>query len=176
MRLHSLLDYSTKLAYEIEHLKSDFAKYPRLASANIQYGDRKRVKINDAKGSLFESCELITEIETVRHLVTHDGLLDDMPKLYKVVAGGSAIEKFVLMPDMAGGRLEKFKNRNLFFSREDKINLRLPKLVMGFRDRQVTSLELMIDMLGSPPASGEAMVGARARNSSAKLSHKGLFL
>jgi hypothetical protein len=36
IRLHSLLDYTTKLVHEIEHLRADFSSYPKLSSSNIQ--------------------------------------------------------------------------------------------------------------------------------------------
>jgi hypothetical protein len=151
IRLHSLLDYTTKLVFELDHLRTDFTSYPRLASANIQFGDRRRISLNGQAATLFESCDLITEIELIRNLVIHDGLLDDMPKAYKVVQGGQAVEKFVLMPDRANGRLEKFKNRNLFYSREDKINLRLPGLLAAFQARQVATLDLAVARFrGSP--------------------------
>jgi hypothetical protein len=34
IRLHSLLDYTTKLVFEAEHLRSDFTNYPRQSSSN----------------------------------------------------------------------------------------------------------------------------------------------
>ena len=147
IRLHSLLDYTTKLFFEIEHLRTDFSLYPRLASTDILFGDRKRISLNGTVATLFESCELITEVELVRNLVIHDGFLDDMPKVYKAVMNGAASEKFVLMPDRVNGRLAKFKNRNLFYSGEDKINLRLPKMLSEFQSRQVSTLRFALDRL-----------------------------
>ncbi len=141
IRLHSLLDYTTKLIYEIEHLRADFTSYPKLSSSNIQFGDRRRTGWDEVPGTLFEPGEPVTEIELVRNLVIHDGLLDDMPKAYKIVQDGRAIEKFVLMPDRTGGRLDRYKNRTLFYSREDKINLRLPDLVAAFQAKQVATLQ-----------------------------------
>ncbi len=141
IRLHSLLDYTTKLVHEIEHLRADFTSYPKLTSSNIQFGDRRRTGWGEAPGTLFEPGEPVTEIELVRNLVIHDGLLDDMPKVYKVVEGGRAVEKFVLMPDRTDGRLDRYKNRALFYSREDKINLRLPDLVAAFQTKQLATLQ-----------------------------------
>jgi hypothetical protein len=141
IRLHSLLDYTTKLVYEIEHLRADFTSYPKLSSSNIQFGDRRRTGWGEAPGTLFEAGEPVTEVELVRNLVIHDGLLDDMPKAYKVVKDGLAIEKFVLMPDRTGGRLDRYQNRNLFYSREDKINLRLPSLMADFQAKQLATLQ-----------------------------------
>lgn len=144
IRLHSLLDYVTKLAFEIENLRSQFGSYPKLASRHLLYGDKKKIRANNAKGSLFESCPQLTEIESVRNLLIHDGLLDDMPKAYKVIVAGECIEKFVLFPDRGKeGRLESFKNRTLFYGSEDKINLRLPELLSEFQSRLMTTLELL---------------------------------
>jgi hypothetical protein len=52
-----------------------------------------------------------------------------------------AIERFVLMPDRKDGQLERFKNRRLFYGREDKINLRLAGLVRAFQAREVETLK-----------------------------------
>jgi hypothetical protein len=141
IRLHSLLDYMTKLVDEIEHLRADFSSYPKLSSSNILFGDRRRTGWGEPPGTLFEPGEPVTEVELVRNLVIHDGLLDDMPKVYKVVQDGRTIEKFVLMPDRTDGRLDRFKNRTLFYSRDDKINLRLPKLVAAFQAKQLATLQ-----------------------------------
>lgn len=150
IRLHSLLDYATKLVIEVENLKSDFESYPRLASKNCLYGDRKKVSINGQAGTLFEPSPELTEIETVRNHVIHDGLLDDMPKVYRVISGGKCIEKFVLFPDRSDeGRFEAFKNRNLFYGNEDKINLRLPMVVSSFQIRLIKTLELLLVKLGT---------------------------
>ena len=147
IRLHSLLDYTTKLVHEIEHLRSDFSTYPKLSSSSIQFGDRRRTGWGEAPGTLFEPGEPIREIELVRNLVIHDGLLDDMPKVYKVVKDGRAVEKFVLMPDSTDGRLDRHRNRALFYSGEDKINLRLPTLISQFQVRQLATLERAIARL-----------------------------
>lgn len=141
IRLHSLLDYTTKLVHEVEHLRTDFTAYPKLSSSNIQFGDRRRTGWGEAPGTLFEPGEPVTEIELVRNLVIHDGLLDDMPKAYKVVRDGQTVEKFILMPDRTGGRLDRYKNRALFYSRDDKINQRLPKLISAFQAKQLATLE-----------------------------------
>jgi hypothetical protein len=148
IRLHSLLDYTTKLAIEAEKLQSNFTSYPRLASSNLLFGDRKRVSLNKAPGTLFETSPLITEIELYRNHIIHDGLLDDMPKVYHVVKSGRIIEKFVLLPDRGPeGRFEKFRNRYLFYSAEDRINLRLPHLIGDFQNRQITTLKQIIRLI-----------------------------
>lgn len=86
----------------------------------------------------------MTSVETLRNHLIHDGLLDDMPKAYEHIKDGVAVEKFVLFPDMTNGRFDRFVNRNLFFGREDKINLRLPGLLAEFQARQVATLERIL--------------------------------
>lgn len=148
VRMHSLLDYTVKVAIEAEHLRQDFKKYPRLSSLNAQYGDRKRVSFNGELGTLFEACDFLNMVETLRNHIIHDGLLDDMPKAYEKIQGGVAVEKFLLFPDMTSGRFDRFVNRNLFFGAEDRINLRLPALVSEFQSRQVSTLKKVMSILG----------------------------
>lgn len=134
----------TKLAIETEKLKSQFDSYPRLASKNALYSDRKKVSLNNRKETLFETCPLITEIESVRNHLIHDGLIDDMPKAYRVILNGECVEKFILFPDLdAGGRFEAFKNRNLFYGNENKINRRLPGVIQSFQERLLSTLKLL---------------------------------
>lgn len=144
IRMHSLLDYTVKVAFGAEHLRQDFSRYPKLACGSLQYSDRKRVSFNNEAGTLFEACEFMTTIETLRNHIIHDGLLDDMPKAYEHIKDGVAIEKFVLFPDMTNGRFDRFGNRNLFFGSEDKINLCLPTLVAEFQARQILTLERVL--------------------------------
>jgi len=149
IRMHSLLDYVTKLAIELDGLKGEFDSYPRLTSKNILYGDRKKVLLNDRPGTLFEKCLLLTEIETTRNHLIHDGLLDDMPKVYRVIKNGECIEKFMLFPDQDNdGRFETFKNRNLFYGNENKINQRLPFVIQEFQKRLLLTLEILNEKSG----------------------------
>lgn len=147
VRMHSLLDYTVKLALEVEGLPKDFSKYPKMRSSNEQFGSRKKVSFNKLPGSLFEECEFITWIETLRNHLIHDGLLDDMPKAYEQIENGAAVEKFLLFPDMTGGRFDRYGNRSLFFSREDKINLRLPEILKEFQERLKVTLEGILKQL-----------------------------
>ncbi len=132
----------------MDKLQSEFTKYPKLASANILFGDRKKLSLNKAAGTVFEASDLITTVETLRNHIIHDGLLDDMPKAYENIQGGVAVERFLLMPDMTAGRFDRFNNRNLFFGQEDKINLRLPALIDTFQTRMEATVEALIGKVG----------------------------
>lgn len=146
IRMHSLLDYVTKLAIEIDNLKTQFDSYPRLASKNSLFSDRKKVSLNNQAGTLFEKCSLLTEVETVRNHLIHNGLMDDMPKVYRVISNGECVEKFLLFPDQdEEGRFDSFKNRNLFYGNENKINLRLPNVTAEFQERLLSTLELLVE-------------------------------
>ncbi len=147
IRMHSLLDYIAKLAREIDELRSDFKSYPRLASANFLFGHRKKLRIGALPDSLFEPSDEVTEVELVRNLLIHDGLLDDMPKAYEVIESGVAVERFVLFPDRKDGKLERFKNRHRFYGDEDKINLRLASLVKRFQKREIVTLTALREQL-----------------------------
>lgn len=141
IRMNSMLDYTTKLVFEVDNLSSNFDNYPKLKSQKVMYGDKSKISINNMVDTIFEPSPLIVEIELFRNLIIHDGLLDDMPKAYKVVLEGKDVEKFVLMPDRSEtGYLEKYKNRNRFFSKEDKINLRLTELISDFQITMVSTL------------------------------------
>lgn len=149
VRMHSLLDYMVKLALETEGLPKDFTKYPKLRSSSEQFGSRKKVSFNKHPGSLFEDCEFITFVETLRNHLIHDGLLDDLPKAYERIENGIAVERFLLFPDMTAGRFDRFGNRSLFFSREDKINERLPEIVTEFQTRSIVTLGKILKGLHS---------------------------
>lgn len=149
IRLHSLLDYSVKLAIEAETIKTDFSRYPKMKSASAQFGDRRRVSFNGAAGTLFEPCAFINTVESLRNHLIHDGLLEEQPKLFERVKNGAVVERFVLFPDMTDGRFDRYGNRNLFYGGEDKINLRLPDLVLEFQTRLEATLKLIGDILRS---------------------------
>jgi len=120
----------------------------------VLFGDKHKLRIGGQAGTLFEACDEVAEVERIRNLLIHDGLLDGTPKAYEVIRKGIAIERFVLMPDAGGGQFEKFKNRRLFYSREDKINLRLVGLVRAFQLRQVETLKgirLQLTLQGGDP-------------------------
>lgn len=147
IRLHSLLDYSVKLAIEAEDVKTDFSRYPKMKSASAQFGDRRRVRFNGAPGTLFEPCPFINTVESLRNHIIHDGLLEEQPKLFERVKKGAVVERFVLFPDMTDGRFDRYGNRNLFYGGEDKINLRLPDIVLEFQTRLEATLKLIADVL-----------------------------
>ncbi|MPY67820.1 hypothetical protein F8S09_14200 [Deinococcus sp. SDU3-2] len=147
IRMYSLLDYITKLMYEVQHFHSDFSTYPVMKSTKIQFGDKKKVDIDQKYGTVFGKSDTISEIETLRHHLIHDGFFDEFPRVYIRFDNSIQIEKFILMPDMISGRLTKFKNRRLFYGSEVKWNLRLPALIADFQLLQVNTLLIILENL-----------------------------
>jgi hypothetical protein len=143
IRLHSLLDYCVKLAIEAARPLAAFQNYTRMASRGRQFSDRKNVTWNGSQGTLFEDCELVRTVETLRNHIVHDGLLDALAKVYERYSEGALAERFILFPDMTGGRLDSFVKRNLFYGREDKVNLRLTTLISEFWVRLAETLRMV---------------------------------
>uniref|UniRef100_UPI003752DF3D hypothetical protein n=1 Tax=Acinetobacter sp. TaxID=472 RepID=UPI003752DF3D len=85
IRMNSMLDYMTKLVFEVDNLNANFDNCPKLKSQKIMFGDKNKISINNMVDTIFEPNPLVVEIELFRNLIIHDGLLDDMPKAYKVV-------------------------------------------------------------------------------------------
>lgn len=148
IRLHSLLDYHTKLAYEIEKTKVNFDKYPRLSSKNKLYSDKKNLKIDSSKGTLFHKDPFIIEIESYRNELIHNSLLDDKPRIYERYRNNQVIERYILLPDIdENGRLESYVNRRFFYSNEKKFNHILPDLLQTFQERQLETLKVLSQMI-----------------------------
>jgi hypothetical protein len=147
IRMHSLLDYVVKLAIEAERLQTDFSRYPRISSLSEQFGSRKKVSFNGEPGTLLENCTFVTTVETLRNHIIHDALLDETPKAYERIEGGSVVERYILFPDMTNGRFDRYKNRNLFYGSEDKNNLRLPNMVAEFQSRLEATLQRVLEIL-----------------------------
>lgn len=148
IRLHSLLDYHTKLAYEIEKTRVDFEKYPKLSSKNELYSSRKKLKVNGSKDTLFEKDAFITEIDSYRNELIHNSLLDDELRIYEKYEDRQLIERYLLLPDVdQNGRLESYINRRFFYSNERKFNYILPDLLRTFQERQLKTLNVLLQSM-----------------------------
>ncbi len=140
INLYGQLDFITKICFEFENLSNDFSKYPKLKSSNILYGDKKKLSLNNIEGSLFESCENIRIITTLRNEIVHNRSFDNLPKVYQVFEKSNLIEKYILLPDFENGTLKTYKNRRRFFDLDIKLNLILPSIIIDFWTRTHTTL------------------------------------
>lgn len=143
INLYSQLDFITKVAYEFENLVTDFSKYPKLKSANLLFGDSKKLSITGLSGSIFETSKTIDTVMTIRNEIVHNASYDCMPKVYQIFKGGLLVEKYILLPDLQNGRLKAFKNRKRFFDDDIRLNEVLPSLTIEFWQR----LKLTIDSI-----------------------------
>jgi hypothetical protein len=144
IRLYSVLDYIVKICFELENPPKDFNNYNKMCSKNKLFGDKKRLRINNTKNTLFEECDFITMIETIRNHIIHDGIIDIRPKGYERYVDGVIVERFILFPDMKNGRFEHYVNRKLFYGGEDKINLRLPSIINEFNTRLINTIKVIL--------------------------------
>lgn len=145
IRMYSILDYMVKLFYEVKNFQTSYTDYIRLRSNNMLFGDRSKLKLDDDSNTVFERCDLISEIETLRNYIIHDSYLDELPRIYVTYKDGIATERFILKPDMTNGRLHKFKNRRLFYGSESKWNLSLPDFIHKFQERQINTLNMIVN-------------------------------
>lgn len=134
-KAYSILDMASKICYELEHLRSEFDTYHKLKCEDILWGNRKHLKIKNTPNTIFEDCELIRNIESIRNETVHNGTWELRPKLFIKIDAGKVIEKFMLFPDMVQGRLAKVKGRRHFFSQNVKVNDVLPKVHLEFQQR-----------------------------------------
>ncbi|UWP88433.1 hypothetical protein [Aliiroseovarius crassostreae] len=149
VRMRSLLDYSVKLALEVERVERDYSKMLKLRGASKQYGDKKLLKMDNTKGTLFQKDELICQVSSIRDRIVHDGHLDISARIYESFKRHRLVERFVLIPDMSEGRFEVYKNRTNFYGRDTKINLTLPETFDEFYRRLFKTVGLIHDRYAS---------------------------
>ena len=121
-KLYSVLDLMVKIIYELEFANNDFSSIAKLSSAVKLWGDRKFLSINKMIGTIFEDCDVIRKIESLRNEAVHNGSWEDNPKIYVRFSRGEIIERYMLFPDFEEGRLACVKNRKHFFSTGMKVN------------------------------------------------------
>ena len=138
---YSMFDILTKIAYELEHLKTCASTYVKLAASNILYGARTDLKI-DPIGTVFEKCRTTSVIENLRNELVHNATWEMNPKVFIMTEAGQIRERHILMPDFtAENTLMTFKNRKRFFAQGKKVNDELPVLYFDVMQRVYTTLE-----------------------------------
>jgi hypothetical protein len=132
IQIYSILDVTTKIAYELEHLRACNDTYVRLASKNILYGDKNRLNIKTA-GTIFERCRTLSIFENLRNEIVHNAVWELRPKVFFKIENSVVLERAIYMPDFTeDGTLVTYKNRKRFFADGKKINEELPALYHDF--------------------------------------------
>lgn len=129
-----------KIAYEFEFFQKDFSSYKKLRSADVLWGTRKNLAINNAVGTVFEKCDLIRTIESLRNEAVHNGSWELNPKVFVAFKHGDISERYMLFPDIAQGHLATVKNRKHFFGDNIKVNAVLPKIHTLYRRKVLNTI------------------------------------
>lgn len=133
VKAYSILDILCKIGYEFQNPQSEFSSYQKMKSTGIVWGDRKKLHMNGAEGTLFEECSLVRSIESLRNEVVHNGTWELNPKVFCKYEKGSISERFMLFPDIEQGRLATVKSRKHFFGQAIKVNDVLPKIHLTYQ-------------------------------------------
>ena len=137
---YSTFDILTKIAYELEHLKSCDDAYVKLSSSRILYGNRNQLKLNVA-GTVFEKCRTTSIVENLRNELIHNATWEMNPKIFTVTGSGVITSRHIFFPDLTTeGTLVTYKNRKRFFAKGNKANDELPKLYDDLMQRILTTL------------------------------------
>ena len=142
-KAYSILDIVCKICYEIQNKQEKFDSYTKLRSANVLWGNRKKLLINGTQDTLFENCELISTIESLRNEYVHNGTWELNPKIFVQIRDDNIEECYMLFPDMDKGRLESMKSRKHFFSKGIKVNDKLPDLHREFKKRLLNTIKYL---------------------------------
>ena len=134
------MDILCKICYEIQEKQSDFSQYKKIKSADVLWGFRKKLLINETENTLFEKCDLVSMIESLRNESVHNGTWELNPKIFVRYDEGIVGERFMLFPDMLQGRLATVKSRKHFFSKGIKVNSVLPYIHAEFKQRLLQTL------------------------------------
>ena len=141
---YSAFDILTKIAYELENLKSCEFSYAKLAASKILYGNKKDLKI-DPNGTVFEKCRTTSIIENLRNELVHNATWEMNPKIFTVTDNGVIVSRHIFFPDFTTeGTLVTFKNRKRFFADGNKVNDVLPDLYFDVLSRVYMTLGKLI--------------------------------
>ena len=98
--------------------------------------------MNNTLGTVFEKCDLISTIESLRNEVVHNGSWELNPKVFIAFERGFIRERYMLFPDILQGHLATVKNRRHFFGDGTKVNEILPQIHTNYRLRILNTLKL----------------------------------
>ena len=140
-KAYSILDILTKICYEFEYKYDSFENFKKTKSANILWGDRKRLSIKDETDTVFIRSDTVKLIESLRNEVVHNGSLEQNPKVYISLKDNEIVERFMLLPDYINGNLLTVKNRKHFFSDGNKVNDILPELHIAYLREIISTIK-----------------------------------
>ena len=135
VKLYSIMDLITKITYEFENPCAQFDSFVRLRSNTILYNNKNRLKLNNRESTLFVKDDMLTEIETIRNEIVHNGTWEDGGRVFIDIENEMIKACYVMYPDMVNGRFVSYANRHHFFSNGIRVNDILPKIHAEFSFR-----------------------------------------
>lgn len=82
IKLYSILDMVVKIIFELENPIEIFDAIKKMKSSEKLWGDKKRLHINNCSGTVFEDCETVRMIESLRNEAVHNGTWEFRPRVY----------------------------------------------------------------------------------------------
>ncbi|UOB18251.1 hypothetical protein [Abyssalbus ytuae] len=142
--MYGLLDYTTKVFYEVRNIENNFINYPNLKSSSVYFKNwEKHINSLETKGTIFESSEIIQIITSIRNEIVNNISFSTAPKVFFSYENNQLIEKYILLPDFNNGTVKFYKNRKYFYHQNNKLNEILPGLVVELWQRIKNTLEKM---------------------------------
>ena len=151
VHLASSFDLFTKIVYELEHIDLlDFSTYSELISKKdrILYSPNK-IKSCELKknGLIFSNPPILRKICSFRDYYIHNGAWDYRCAVYGAAVDGIPKDTFVFLPDTDdNGNLKKSGGRNMFYSKGEKINITLPKIVSDVMEMYKDSINELVKL------------------------------
>ncbi len=141
-KAYSILDMFTKIEYEFENKYDVFDSFKKTKSANILWGDRKKLNI-EKENTVFGRSNTVKLIESLRNEVVHNGSLEQNPRVFVKYEDNKITERFMLIPDYTDGVLVTTKSRKHFFSQENKANDVLPKIHFEYLNEILSTVKYL---------------------------------
>ncbi|MDO4800946.1 MAG: hypothetical protein Q4A15_02150 [Prevotellaceae bacterium] len=143
VKAYSILDMLCKIGYEFQFAENEFTSYKKMKSADLLWGARKKLQINNSADTLFEKCDLVSMVESLRNEVVHNGTWELNPKVFIRFDNEMPVERFMLFPDTFEGRLATVKNRKHFFGNGTKVNYVFPQIHIAYQRRLLNTVKLL---------------------------------
>ena len=141
-KAYSILDMLTKIEYEFEHKYDTFDSFKKTKSANILWGDRKKLNI-ETQNTIFSRSNTVKLIESLRNEVVHNGSIEENPRVFIRFENNQIAERFMLIPDHTDGLLVTSKSRKHFFSQENKANYVLPTIHFDYLNEVLSTIKYL---------------------------------
>lgn len=142
-KMYSVLDMMVKIVYELENPTIDVSGITKLKSSQKLWGDRKYISVSKTPNTIFEDCEVLRQIESLRNETVHNATWEFNPRVFIKVNNQKIIKRYMMSPDFEDGRLATVKNRKHFFSTDVTANDLLVTIHDEFYHRLLVTLKLI---------------------------------